>query len=378
MSRLRDEVTARRRAPFASMVAAAVVAAAGCGGSQVAFPEDERVSNARYYEEPQVYRTALLGDPWLRQVKVGNSTFGREIPRIVRIDVDGIGPLKDRDITLQTPPTVQLFSGPREQRMKRFMHGALSLLDEHGGHVRGFAIASSRATFEAAAISPIIERNYIDGELSAAERRLLSRLLSGYGQHAARHTLAWYDVRSSWITIGATLGRTIRTFAEDPSKVTPAEGIFTAYVLRHEFEHAVTTPDFEQNEHVSWVEEGAADALAKWPGAAAQTAKALGLPYPEKYERVGYSTRRGGYPEWSDTIVLLLRAAGLDHASPEALSEASELLQSSEPRHVPGVLADAIALEQGLSPARRARLRREITRLGGSEARTRRLVRGWL
>lgn len=369
-----------RRTAFVIGTLAAAVLVAACGGDTGArFPEDDRVvTAARYVEEPHVFREELLADAWVRQIRVGSSTFGREIPRIVRIEIDGIGPLRERDVALQTQPSVTLFSGPREQRMKQLLEGMLGVLDERGGLVAGIAITTSPASFEAAAIAPFVEDQLVGGDISASDRAFLTEYLSFIARERARHTLAWFYPRSTWMTIGADIGGIIRRHASTPGKVKPDDGIYAAYVLRHEIEHAVTAADFDQNERFDWIEEGGADMLASWPGAAAETAKAMGLPYPKRFETRRFETKRAGYPDWRRAMYLLVQAAGVDVTSAHEFGAASDLLQEQEPRHVPRRLAEAIADEQGLTPQRRARLVRQITELDGDLAATRRLVGAWL
>lgn len=355
------------------------VAACGSGESNGAFPEDQRLSNATYHEEPGSFRAALLSSAWVSAIEVGGtSTFGREIPRIVRMRIDGAGRLPDRDILLQTPPTVALFGGAGEQRMKHALHGLLTILERRDGFIQGVAMANSKPSFEAAALSGIVEKRAIDGDLTAADQRLISSLLSLYARETSAHSLAWYDTRSGWITIGPEIATVVRQHVVAPDDVTAEESIFAAYVLQHELEHAISPSHDEDYARLQWVEEGTADVLALWPGAAAATAEAMGMPYPERYEQRAYATRRGGYPEWTTSLRLLVRAAGIDDSDPKSLKSAISLLQGPELPDVPAEIASAIVAEQGLAPGRSAGLRRRIAALDGDAEATQRLVRDWL
>lgn len=367
------------------LVCAAAAMLGACsagGGSDAPFPEDaptnSAAANVTYRIEPDAFRSDLLVDPWIGAIEVGRgSTFGREIPRVMRIQVDGVGALPDRDITLQTPPTVELFRGEREQRMRVFVHGALTQMDEIGGFTQGFSLGNSAASYEAAALAGIIQQSVLDGELTANDKRFLAGLFGDYAEEAAQHATAWFDPRTTWIALGPELTTIINTHARTPGKVKPARGIFLSLVMLHEFQHAVTPPPDEDYERLQWLEEGGADVLASWPGAAAHTAKLMGIAYPKRYERQMY-VAPGGYPDWANAIRLLLRAAGAETTTPQDLKLATELLQQPKLREVPDELARAIVVEQGLSPARRRGLARDIVRTGGDPARARRLVAAWL
>lgn len=374
----------RRLGPSLLVVVLAASVAA-CGGSDAAFPEDLRggadTRTNRFREEPAFLRTKLLVDRWVSGLKVGNgrSTFGREVPQIVRIDIDGRGPLAQRDVTLQTQPSVELFSGPGQERMRGALHGALLVLDGRDGFIRGINLSSSAPNYEAAALASIIQEHAIDGDLTPADRATLEPILGEIARQTAAHSFAWYDPRTTWVSLGPDVSRILRRFATSPKRVTRADGIFAAFVIRHEFEHAVSPDSDEDYARWQWVEEGGADVFARWPGAAAATAAAMGLPYPKQYERRGYTSPRGGYPAWSQTLYLLLRAAGVDVTEPKQLDDASALLQEDARGDVRlDNLSRAIAAQQGLAPARARLLRAQVRALEGSPAKARRLVGAWI
>lgn len=371
------------RAVRAILVALAAALASACGGDTDAqFPEDLRGDiQAQYVEEPNALRANVLVDPWVSQLKVGNgrSTFGREIPRVVRIDIDGTGPLVRRDVTLETAPAVELFSGAGEQRMKRFVHGGMTVLDERNGFIRGMNLSSSANSYEAGAIASIIEEHALDGSVNREERAFLELVISLIARDIAEHSFAWYDTRTTWVNLGPDVSNVLRMHAKTPARVKPARGLFAAHVVLHEFEHAVSPDSMEDYARWQWVEEGTADVFARWPGAAARAAKAMGLPYPKQYERIAYKPKGVGYPEWSETLLVLLRAAGIDVSEPDQLDIASALLQAHNRSDASlDKLSAAIATEQGLSPARAAKLRRDVRALNGNLPRARRIVADWL
>jgi hypothetical protein len=371
------------RLTWAVLVALCAALMASCGDSPV-FPEDLRKQEGpsnTFREEPAYLRTKLLIDPWVSNIKVGNgrSTFGREVPRIIHIDIDGRGPLAGRDVSLQTGPSVKLFSGPGQERMRHALNGALQIVDRRQGFIRGINMSSSATNYEAAALAGIIEEYAIDGDLSKADRAFLEPIIIEVAHESAEHSYAWYDPRTTWVNFGPDVSNIMRRFATSPKRVTPAQGIFAAHVIRHEFEHSVSPTTDEDYDRFQWVEEGGADVFARWPGASAATAKAMGLPYPKKYEKVGYKPPHGGYPAWADTLFLLLGAAGIDVSDPKQIGAATRLLQDEKLGSVRlDKLARAIAAEQGLAPARARKLRAQVRALNGDPAKARRLLAAWL
>jgi hypothetical protein len=355
-----------------------------CGGGTKTFPEDLRGNSdilALYRQEPDAFRRNILVDPWISRLPVGGgrATFGREIPRVVRIDIDGTGPLVRRDVTLETGAAVDLFSGAGEPRMKRFVQGGMETLDDRGGFIRGINLSNSSVNYQAGAMASVIEESAIDGSVTRQDRAYLSFVLRLIAAEIAEHSYAWYDTRTTGVNVGPDVSNILRMHARTPGRVKPERGIFAAYVIRHEFEHAVSPDSLEDYAQWQWVEEGSADVFARWPGAAAATAKRMGLPYPKRYEKLKYTTKLGGYPEWSEALFLLLQAAGVDVTDPKQLDTASELLQGGNRSTISlDRLAAAIAREQGLSRVRAAKLRRDIRALDGSLPRARRLVAAWL
>lgn len=336
---------------------------------------DGRYTYGPIFEDPDAYRKATLTDPFIRKMKVTGGTFETTIVRQVRIDIDGSGPIPTRDVTLQTKPAVQLFNGPRRERAVEVLHGIQRILEEEGALLEGISIARTRGGIEAAAISGVIEQYPTDGYYNTpAEKKMVTDVLTSVARDLAGGAYAWYDPKIQQIVFGPVISKGLHTWIETPRKATPAENLFTAYVVRHELEHAVTPADGDVFEF-RWLEEGTADTIARWPGVAAATARELGMPYPKRYDKLEYRTSRGGYPEYVDSLRILLGAAGIDWKDPTQVDEAVELLQQRELRDVPAELATRIAKRHRLSPAERVRLERGIRRLDGeTPAAARRLV----
>jgi hypothetical protein len=333
---------------------------------------DGRYAYGPIFEDPDAYRKATLTDPFIRDMRVTGGTFGTTITQQVRIDIDGKGAIPEREVTLQTKPAVRLFNGPRRERALDVLHGIQRILEDEGALLEGISIARTRGGVEAAAISGVIEEYPTDGYYNTpAEKKMVTDVLSSVAADLAGGAYAWYDPRIQQIVFGPVISKGLHTWIETPKKSTPAENLFTAYVVRHELEHAVTP----SGDDYGWIEEGTADTIARWPGVAASTARELGMPYPKRYDTLEYKTDRGGYPEYVDSLRILLGAAGVDWKDPKQLDDAQELLQDGELRDVPKVLAERIATRNRLNAVQRNRLERGIRRLSGDDpAAARRLV----
>ncbi len=335
---------------------------------------DGRYSYGPIFEDPDAYRKATLADPFIRDMKVTGGTFGSTITKQVRIDIDGSGPIPTRDVTLQTQPAVRLFSGPRRERALDVLHGVQRILEEEGALLEGISIARTRGGIEAAAISGVIEEFPTDGYYNTpAEKKMVTDVLSAISEDLAGGAYAWYDSRIQQIVFGPVISKGLHTWIETPKRATPAENLFTAYVVRHELEHAITPGDDDAATY-TWLEEGTADTIARWPGVAAATARELGMPYPKRYDKVEYKTDRGGYPDYVDSLRILLGAAGVQWKDPKQLDEAQELLQKRELRDVPAELATRIAKRHRLTAVQRIKLERGIRNMSGSPSEARRLV----
>ena len=337
---------------------------------------DGRYKYGPIFEEPEAWGKATVADPFVRNMKVaGGGTFGSTITKQVRIDIDGTGPIPSREVTLQTRPAVQLFAGERADRATEVLHGIQRILEERGGLLEGISIARTRGGVEAAAISGIVEAYPTDSYTTPAEKQMVLDVLEDVADDLAGGAFAWYDPRFQQVVMGPEIARGLHTWIEAPKRAKPAANLFTAYVVRHELEHAIT-PAGEDVLQYRWLEEGTADTIARWPGAAAETARELGMPYPKRFDRVQYSTNRGGYPEYVDALRILLGAAGVDWKDPKQLDAAYDLLQERELRDVPKALAERIATRNRLGAKERNRIERLIRGVDGSPAKARRAVAG--
>lgn len=359
--------------------------AAACSGAYAMLADTDGTSgnfledgSARHhgpiYEEPDGYRRTLLADRWVRSIKVPGGTFGSTITRQVRIGIDGRGPVPMREVTLETRPAVVLFAGPRRERAEHVLRGIQDVLDERGGLVRGISLAQSPGEAQAAAIASVIRLRDVDSFEDPRDRAILTRLLADIGADQSEHAFAWYNGRFQDIVLGPEVSRGLLTWIRTPGKATKQDNIFTAFVLRHELEHAVTPIGDRDYQQLQWLEEGTADTMARWPGAAAETARMLGMPYPARYDRLQFATARGGYPQWTDTIRVLLGAAGVDWKAPGQFEAASELLQSRDSMQTPALLAERIAKRKRMGVDGQARIERGIRGLNGDVRAARRLV----
>jgi hypothetical protein len=304
----------------------------------------------------------------------GGGTFGSRATRVIRIDIDGTGPIPEREVTLETRPAVTLFQPPRRDRAEQVLRGLQRILEERGGLVRGLTLAETDGDAQAAAIATVVRHRHIDHAVTAGDRAEVTRMLRELGADQADHAFAWYHPRFQEVVLGPEISRGLLTHVRTPGRATKEQNLFAAYVLLHELEHTITPTGGEDYERLQWLEEGTADTLARWPGAAAATAKELGMPYPRGAETREFRTDRGGYPEWTDAVRVLIGAAGIDWRDPRSRDAAAELLQGDDVAAVPAVLAARIATRNRLSGRERRVLERGIRALDGDVRAARRLV----
>lgn len=327
---------------------------------------DNRYAYGPIFEEPNAWRSRTAADRFVRDMRLtGGETFSKLIVRQVRIDIDGTGPIPERAVTLQTAPAVQLFDGPRRDRATEVLHGMQRILEDRGGLVEGISFARTRGGVEAAAISGIVEEYPTTGFTSKADQAIIRYVLRDIATSLASGTYAWYDNRFQQIVFGPEISKGVLRWIEAPDTTTPAQNLFTAYVVRHELEHAVT-PRGDSHGKLDWMEEATADVIARWPGAAAETASELGMTYPKRFDKLAYETDRGGYPAYVKTMRVLVAATGIDPTDPKQLDDVYELLQERELRDVPREIAARIAKRNQLTTAQRNAIERGISRLDGT------------
>lgn len=326
------------------------------------------------YEEPDASRSLVDVDPWIRDFRVSGGTYGTKLPAQVRISFDGSGPIPSRDVTLESRAAVELFAGPNRERAEAVLRGTQRLLEERDGLIKGMALSDSRGGAQAAAMANVVRLHIADGITDPRQRQEFEVVVREVSDELADHSLAWYHFRFQDIVLGPEISSGLTRWIRTPGRTTPAENLHTAYVLRHELEHAVTPPTRYDGHQLEWLEEGSVDVLARWPGVAAGTARELGMTYPKRFDRVSYEPRSAGYPEWVATMRVLLAAAGIDTSDPAEFEAASELLQLKEVSQSPARIAAAIAKANRLTPAERLRVERAVVGLDGDTNAARRLA----
>lgn len=350
--------------------------ASNTDGSSGNFLEDGREGwhYGAIYEQPGATRQLVDVDRWLRDLPVRGGTYGRTLPAQARITFDGSGPIPSRDVTLESAAAVDLFEGERRERAEDVLRGVQRILEERDGLIRGLVLTKSYGGAEAAAISNVVRLHVADGIDDPAERRLVSTLIQEVSSELAGETWAWYSFRFQEIVLGPEISRGLERWIRTPDASTPEQNIFTAHVLRHEIEHAVSPATQLDSDQLQWIEEGSADVLARWPGAAAATARELGMTYPKRYERMAYEPTRSGYPTWVATMRVLLGACGIDVQDPAAIDDAARLLQDGDVTGVPERIAERIATRNRLTEREERRLAAGIRGLDGDTRAARRIV----
>lgn len=276
---------------------------------------------------------ALLATGEFAQTQAGPFTVGELLPQQARFRIVGEGPPEHRSVVAETRAAARLLEGSTREPTERIVRGLVSLAYDRPGSaiIKGVALSTSRYGFALnRMMTDLVERMPPEvGPAGATPPKDLAReLRSRLEDYRTQVDDVWAIYQDGWIDVGPRISRILRNHVRHPDTAEPAarrDHYSAAYVLRHELEHAITPTATGTGEGIGWLhEEGVADALARWPGAVAETARALGLRHlPAKLP--------AGYPEQRRVIRQWLRYAGIDTRRKEERSRADRLLQADPP-----------------------------------------------
>ncbi len=263
----------------------------------------------------------------------GASAFSTILDSQPRFAVVGTGPFASRSIVPQTRAAQDLLASPAGERVSQAMRGVLALADKRVGTVtlNGFAFSGNRAGYAAnilAAETPTEQHAELRREL--ANPRDLSRVLGSLAGEL-EGALAVYS--KGWITLDD---------AQSTALAQGRAGRDLLTTLRHELEHAVSTPTDAEGRTLRGLEESIAETLAQWPGAVEELSTAMRIPVPR-------DTAGLAYAEGVGTLGALLGRAGIDPTNPAQRREAEQLLQGRPLAQVPAAIAARIAQREGLA-----------------------------
>lgn len=335
----------------------------------------EEITYGPVFVKPTRYDAKLLKDRRVRTIPIGHGRFAALLRDQPRFSIEGRGAFVSRSITADTVAAAKLMrKGPRA-RTVAFLHGLQRLMDERKGYAHGVSLSMSHDGFMANWVVVFVENGVFNYATTDEQMRYLVAIAVETAD-VIGESYAWFQFDSSWIVVGPELSRPLATYFRSPKSLSTREAMTIAMVVRHELEHTVsaggTTP-----RRLVWMEEGTADVIALWPGAAATTARELGLPYPKRALDKPWSrfTLHSGYARWAATLRILVELGGVRPGLARDLDEVEDLLQDEPVARVPGVLAKAIADEQGLAPKDAAWIERRIRALDGSPRKARALER---
>jgi hypothetical protein len=323
--------------------------------------------------DPMKYRRDLFAEKWVNKVPVGHTTFGKILINQPRFSISGSGPMLGRRITAETKPADKMLSGRSRKRTIDFFRGFQRLMEDREAYVKGLSFSGNGDGMVANWMVWFVENGYFDGiENDLPKQQQVIRTIINESWQLDSW-LAWFQYDSRWIVISPEMSHPLIDALKNPKSVSPLKQLRFAMVLRHELEHSVSGAEYgdtmEQYYRLNWMEEGTADTIARWPGAAAATAKMFGLRYPKRAEKVSYEKldkHSPGYPGYVETLRILLTLGGIDVNDPDQLDEAEKILQSGPIETLDRRLAKAIVANHGMKSTTVNAYVKEIRQLYGS------------
>lgn len=330
---------------------------------------------------PDRARARLSRRPWAAKIPVGSSTMGSLIIAGPRFAWEGGGDVGDRQPIAESPAAARLSAGRSTRRTASFLQGFANVSSERTGYLTAVSLAQTDDAFTGLVLGSLIDDGSFD-QLSA-ERRALDRIAVDVGRQIrtdVAYTYAWYVPQSGEIVVGPEVARPLAKWLANPRSVTPKQQLMVAYILRHELEHSVTPtpPNQPRVAHLTWLEEGGTDVLARWPGVAWSTARAFGMSPPASARRLAYDRvvpSPSGYDDFVVCVRLLLKASGIDVNQPGQLARAERVLQGADLENEPGRLAAAIGKRHRLDDDAQRRLGAGIATAAGEPVRIRAALR---
>jgi hypothetical protein len=304
-----------------------------------------------------------VGDPSRARPDSGPPppTVGETLPQQIQIAVQGDGPISTRRLVPLTAPARELLHGTHRESADRVLRGMLAPLDAQLGasNFRGFSLATGDAGFATNMLMSNIESGYEPDSVAAGDRvglhDSLGTMLSVTRGGKAQNT--------GWADFGPRVSAKVRALVEQGAgagRDTAAEVALTAL---HELGHSHTPPGPNVPNRVVWLEEGIAETLSWWPGAAAKSMERMGVPArpgyePDPYTAAADSVASREYRDRHRSVLKLLDLAGVqqydDNGAPNTagLATATQLLQGDRVDRVPRNIARAIVRHNRLDPAK--------------------------
>lgn len=308
-----------------------------------------------------------LGSGWgalLKATPYAGSTFGEVLGDQVRFRTTRLGATSIDHVVPDSARARELWE---LDTTKRFVQGVLDLSNEVSGAERAQLQGFSLATSEAGYVANRAVHHFGPG-VEPTRRAYRA------GVEAARaHVAGTAAVRKGgWLHLDPERSAGMLHMLERPGtpladlsarrRESLGKGVKT---LLHELNH-VGSPKPSGTDELSWLSEGGAETLARWPTRVKRAGETLGFPVPA---RVGswFDDAGAPYQEEVDSVRALLRMSGIDPARARDFPAAERLLNGIPEDRLPHVFAAAVAERHGVDADHARELRRTVRRLVARE-----------
>lgn len=304
--------------------------------------------------KPRPTADAMLSIPWLRDARIGDSTFGQVLSQQVHFGFEGAGAFSERSIVPRSQAAADLLAGARGTQVTANLRGVLSILDgkEAIAKLDGLSVPTTRGGFLVNATLAYMEE--LDPEVTSLPRT------DPDGSFRKQYEAMWqqqmtlddggaWDAPYGWVNVGTPDGgHVLAMLRGDPTTDTQLAGELTLG-FGHELQHRVSPPtlDADYDDRLAWLEESAASLLSIHH--AKLNASKLGLPFDQHQVDELAAQGTPGYLTWRQGLEKLLDVAQVDVSTSAGLVQADTLLQSSPVVDVPARLAARIARSNQLS-----------------------------
>lgn len=298
-----------------------------------------------------------LGTGWsrlLRRMPLEDEPFASVLREQVRFRVVPPGASSDSDVVADSAAARELLRSPAT---RRFTEGVLELYRDVSGpaaaKLAGFSLSTSEAGYLA---------NRAVHHFGPGVRPTRAAYEAGIAASEAHIAGTVAVRRGGWMHLGPrrsegllhALQHPTRSLDDYPPRARESLGHGTKTIL-HELNHIGSRAG------ATWLSEGKAEVLARWPGRIPHAGRALGIEVPKGIGR--QADDHGPYQGEVAAVRALLRMAGIDPRRSKDFRAAEQLLNATPPDELAGTIADLVARRHGTSTAERRQLRDTATRL---------------
>lgn len=302
----------------------------------------------------------FLRTPWVANTPVDDTSVRELLPRQIHIAVRGDGPVSRRELVPITPAARELLHGRHRDAAERVLKGMLAPLDAQQGasNFRGLSLSTDVAGFATNLLASNIEAGFEPDSVTIRDKQQFERTFTNIGRAVVEGGVKAQN--TGWTDFGPRVSQQVLDLiarGEQAGRDTAAEVALTA---AHELQHSHTAPLAPgAPRQLVWLEEGAAETLAWWPGVAAESMRRMGVPArrgeePDPFVADPRSVASNEYRQRHRAVLGLLDLAGVQQRtetgtpSADAYRAATQLLQGVSIERVPRNLARAIARTHGL------------------------------